>query len=73
MIAVVSIFGIAWMSDTFVNGNSTYLISNIKQMVEYAPWTFGLAMLTIMIPFGLVLRPPGLFSLPLLPLGSVKR
>ena len=30
MIAVVSIFGIAWMSDTFVKANETFLVSNIK-------------------------------------------
>ena len=71
MIAVVSIFGIAWMSDSFVNGNSAFLIAQIKAMVAMAPWTFGLAMfcvsafvksqaatLTIMIPFGLVLGLP---------------
>lgn len=68
MIAVVSIFGIAWMSDTFVKANEEFLVSNIKQMVEYAPWTFAIAMfcvsafvksqaatLTIMLPFGLML------------------
>ncbi|KAA5612060.1 anaerobic C4-dicarboxylate transporter [Rhodovastum atsumiense] len=71
MIAVVSIFGIAWMSDCFVNGNKTFLIAQIKAMVEYAPWTFALAMfavsafvksqaatLTIMIPFGIALGLP---------------
>ncbi len=80
MIAVVSIFGIAWMSDTFVNGNSEYLISHIKEMVAFAPWTFGLAMfavsafvksqaatLTIMIPFGLVLGLPTPLLLGLMP------
>jgi len=68
MIAVVSIFGIAWMSDTFVTANQTFLVEHIKIMVEYAPWTFALAMfavsafvksqaatLTIMLPFGLAL------------------
>jgi anaerobic C4-dicarboxylate transporter DcuB len=68
MIAVVSIFGIAWMSDTFVKANEAFLVDNIKIMVEYAPWTFALAMfavsafvksqaatLTIMLPFGLAL------------------
>ncbi|OWY38683.1 anaerobic C4-dicarboxylate transporter [Xenophilus sp. AP218F] len=68
MIAVVSIFGIAWMSDTFVKANQDFLVANIKVMVEYAPWTFALAMfavsafvksqaatLTIMVPFGLAL------------------
>jgi len=68
MIAVVSIFGIAWMSDTFVKANQTFLVEHIKVMVQYAPWTFALAMfavsafvksqaatLTIMLPFGLAL------------------
>lgn len=68
MIAVVSIFGIAWMSDTFVTANKVFLVEEIKQMVQYAPWTFAIAMfcvsafvksqaatLTIMIPFGITL------------------
>jgi anaerobic C4-dicarboxylate transporter DcuB len=68
MIAVVSIFGIAWMSDTFVMANKEFLVAKIKAMVEFAPWTFALAMfavsafvksqaatLTIMIPFGYAL------------------
>ncbi|MTJ84323.1 MAG: anaerobic C4-dicarboxylate transporter [Telmatospirillum sp.] len=80
MIAVVSIFGIAWMSDTFVNGNSAYLISHIKEMVQFAPWTFALAMfavsafvksqaatLTIMMPFGLLLGLPTTLLLGLMP------
>ena len=80
MIAVVSIFGIAWMSDTFVKANETFLVDNIKAMVEYAPWTFALAMfavsafvksqaatLTIMIPFGLALSLPVPLLLGLMP------
>ncbi|MDR3535533.1 MAG: anaerobic C4-dicarboxylate transporter [Acetobacteraceae bacterium] len=68
MIAVVSIFGIAWMSDTFVTANKVFLVAEIKEMVQYAPWTFAIAMfcvsafvksqaatLTIMIPFGIAL------------------
>jgi len=80
MIAVVSIFGIAWMSDTFVSANKPFLIEQIKSMVEVAPWTFGLAMfavsafvksqaatLTVMIPFGLALGLPMTLMLGLLP------
>lgn len=80
MIAVVSIFGIAWMSDTFVTGNKTFLIAQIQAMVEFAPWTFALAMfavsafvksqaatLTIMIPFGLALSLPVPLLLGLMP------
>ena len=68
MTAVIAIFGIAWMSDCFVTGNQDFLIRNIKQMVQYAPWTFALAMfavsafvksqaavLVIMMPFGYTL------------------
>lgn len=68
MTAVIAIFGIAWMSDCFVSGNQDFLIRNIKEMVQYAPWTFALAMfavsafvksqaavLVIMLPFGYTL------------------
>ncbi len=80
MIAVVSIFGIAWMSDTFVTSNKTFLISSIKTMVQLAPWTFALAMfavsafvksqaatLTVMIPFGIALGLPATLMLGLMP------
>jgi anaerobic C4-dicarboxylate transporter DcuB len=80
MIAVVSIFGIAWMSDTFVSANKSFLVSKIGSMVQYAPWTFALAMfcvsafvksqaatLTVMIPFGIALKLPATLMLGLMP------
>jgi anaerobic C4-dicarboxylate transporter DcuB len=80
MIAVVSIFGIAWMSDTFVTSNQVLLIGKIKAMVQVAPWTFAIAMfcvsafvksqaatLTVMIPFGIVLGLPATLMLGLIP------
>ncbi len=80
MIAVVSIFGIAWMSDTFVTSNQALLIGKIKAMVQVAPWTFAIAMfcvsafvksqaatLTVMIPFGIVLGLPATLMLGLMP------
>ena len=80
MIAVVSIFGIAWMSDTFVTSNQALLIGKIKTMVQVAPWTFAIAMfcvsafvksqaatLTVMIPFGIVLGLPATLMLGLMP------
>jgi anaerobic C4-dicarboxylate transporter DcuB len=80
MVAVVAIFGIAWMSDTFVSHNSSFLVGKIKAMVEIAPWTFALAMfavsafvksqaatLTIMIPFGQALSLPTSLLLGLIP------
>ena len=80
MIAVVSIFGIAWMSDTFVSANKPLLVSKIGSMVQFAPWTFALAMfcvsafvksqaatLTVMIPFGIALKLPATLILGLMP------
>jgi anaerobic C4-dicarboxylate transporter DcuB len=80
MIAVVSIFGIAWMSDTFVSANKPLLVQKIGAMVQVAPWTFALAMfavsafvksqaatLTVMIPFGIALKLPAALMLGLMP------
>ncbi len=80
MVAVVSIFGIAWMSDTFVSANKSLLVAKIGDMVRFAPWTFALAMfcvsafvksqaatLTVMIPFGIALKLPATLMLGLMP------
>lgn len=80
MIAVVSIFGIAWMSDTFITANKKYLIDNIGIMVKMAPWTFAIATfcisafvksqaatLAITLPLGLALGLPVPLLLGLLP------
>jgi len=80
MIAVVSIFGIAWMSDTFVTGSKPYLIAQMRSMVTAWPWTFGIAMfcvsafvksqaatLAVMVPFGVALNLPTTVMLGLMP------
>jgi anaerobic C4-dicarboxylate transporter DcuB len=80
MIAVVSIFGIAWMSDTFISANKQYLIDNIGIMVKLAPWTFAIATfcisafvksqaatLAITLPLGLALGLPVPLLLGLMP------
>ncbi|MDO9309076.1 MAG: anaerobic C4-dicarboxylate transporter [Deltaproteobacteria bacterium] len=80
MIAVVSIFGIAWMSDTFISANKKFLVDNIGIMVKIAPWTFAIATfcisafvksqaatLAITLPLGLALGLPVPLLLGLLP------
>ncbi len=42
--AVVAIFGIAWMGDTFIAGNMTELKGSIENIVTEMPWLFGLAL-----------------------------
>lgn len=44
MQAVVAIFGIAWMGDTFIAGNMAELKGSIEQFVTEMPWLFGLAL-----------------------------
>jgi anaerobic C4-dicarboxylate transporter DcuB len=80
MTAVVSIFGIAWMSDTFITSNQPFLIAKMRLMVQAAPWTFAIAMfcvsafvksqaatLTVMMPFGIALGLPAHLMLGLMP------
>ena len=47
--AVVAIFGIAWMGDTFINGNITTLVGSIEHVVNDMPWLFGLALFAMSI------------------------
>ncbi|WP_106829487.1 anaerobic C4-dicarboxylate transporter family protein [Parabacteroides pacaensis] len=44
MQAVVAIFGIAWMGDTFLQGNMTELRASIEGVVMQMPWLFGIAL-----------------------------
>ncbi len=49
MQAVVAIFGIAWMGDTFIAGNMTELKEGIVDIVTQMPWLFGLALFVMSI------------------------
>jgi len=47
--AVIAIFGIAWMGDTFFQGNMELLSGSIKGMVTAAPWLFAFALFVLSI------------------------
>ncbi|WP_102406404.1 anaerobic C4-dicarboxylate transporter family protein [Parabacteroides bouchesdurhonensis] len=49
MQAVVAIFGIAWMGDTFIAGNMVELKTSIESTVTSMPWLFGLALFLMSI------------------------
>ena len=49
MQAVVAIFGIAWMGDTFIAGNMETLKGSIMDIVTQMPWLFGLALFVMSI------------------------
>lgn len=73
MIAVVAVFGIAWMADTVFDANLPQLKATLTQLVQTQPWTYAIALLlvsklvnsqaaavTAMVPVGLAIGvPPG--------------
>ena len=73
MIAVVAVFGVAWMADTVFEANLPDIKSALADVVKQHPWTFALALLLVsklvnsqaaaisaMVPLGLSIGvPPG--------------
>ena len=49
MQAVIAIFGIAWMGNTFINGNIAELKGAIEGIITQMPWLFGLALFVMSI------------------------
>ena len=49
MQAVIAIFGVAWMGDTFINGNIAQLTGSIESVVTDMPWLFGVALFVMSI------------------------
>jgi len=73
MIAVVAVFGIAWMADTVFDAHLTELKVALTELVKTQPWTYAVALLLVsklvnsqaaaisaMVPVGLAIGvPPG--------------
>jgi anaerobic C4-dicarboxylate transporter DcuB len=73
MIAVVAVFGIAWMADTVFEAHLPELKAALSEMVKTQPWTYAIALLLVsklvnsqaaaisaMVPVGLAIGvPPG--------------
>ena len=49
MQAVVAIFGIAWLGDTFIQGNLAEIKPAVEQIVTRMPWLFGVALFVMSI------------------------
>lgn len=49
MQAVIAIFGIAWMGDTFFGGNLEFFKGLLTTMVTEYPWTFAIALFVMSI------------------------
>jgi anaerobic C4-dicarboxylate transporter DcuB len=73
MIAVVAVFGIAWMADTVFEAHLPELKAALSELVQTQPWTYAIALLLVsklvnsqaaaisaMVPVGLAIGvPPG--------------
>ncbi|MFA9557202.1 anaerobic C4-dicarboxylate transporter family protein [Evansella sp. AB-rgal1] len=49
IVAVVAIFGIAWMGDTFIQANMDTIQSGVQGMVTASPWVFAFALFLMSI------------------------
>jgi len=49
MQAVIAIFGVAWMGDTFFKANQAAVQGPLTAMVQGAPWTFAIALFVMSI------------------------
>ena len=49
MRAIIAIFGIAWLGDTFFGAYDAMLKTNISDMVTAAPWAFAIALFVLSI------------------------
>jgi anaerobic C4-dicarboxylate transporter len=44
VVAVIGIFGLAWLGDSFIAGNKDVIVPAIGHLTEAAPWTFVLGL-----------------------------
>ena len=47
MIAVVAVFGVAWMADTIFDANLPMIKASLADVVKTQPWTYALALLIV--------------------------
>jgi anaerobic C4-dicarboxylate transporter DcuA len=44
VVAVIGIFGLAWLGDSFIGANQEAIVPAISRMTERAPWTFTIGL-----------------------------
>jgi len=47
MIAVIAVFGVAWMADTVFEANLETVKSSLAELVKTKPWTYAIALLIV--------------------------
>jgi anaerobic C4-dicarboxylate transporter DcuA len=80
VVAVIGIFGLAWLGDSFIAANQDVIVPAISAMSEAAPWTFALGLFgasvllysqaattRALMPLGLALGIPPQFLIAMFP------
>ncbi len=51
VVAIISIIGVSWLGSSFFEGNRSYIVSGISDVIRLYPWTFagGLLILSAML------------------------
>ena len=47
MVAIISVFGVAWMADTFFQAHFELIKSNLADIVKTQPWTYALVLFVV--------------------------
>lgn len=42
--AIIGIFGLAWLGDTFINGNQSVIVGGLGGLAQQYPWTFAIGL-----------------------------
>ena len=80
VVAVIGIFGLAWLGDSFIGANQAVIVPAISAMSQAAPWTFALGLFgasvllysqaattRALMPLGLALGIPPQFLIAMFP------
>ena len=65
MRAIIAIFGIAWLGDSFFGAHDALLKGNISELVQSAPWAFAIALFILSV----MVNSQGATTSTLMPLG----
>ncbi|RNL60561.1 anaerobic C4-dicarboxylate transporter [Nocardioides marmoriginsengisoli] len=49
MVSAIALFGLAWMTDTFISAHTSEIVDGIGDLVENAPWIFALGVFIVCV------------------------
>lgn len=49
MVSAIALFGLAWMTDTFINAHLTAITDSVGELVQSAPWVFALGVFLVCV------------------------